>query len=398
VPDHRDLLAKPRLMLACRPRDPVDLPRRVTGRFRRACRAGTAPYDIICDVTSQPEEAVFLRACRREPVPYTPVWYMRQAGRSLPEYRKARARTSMLTACATPDLITEITLQPVRRYAVDAAILFSDIVVPLKAIGIDLDIKPGVGPVIADPIRDAAGVDRLRPLEPGDVPYVTEAIGALMGELGGTPLIGFAGGPFTLASYLIEGGPSKNHERTRALMYGNPAMWHALLARLADITTAFLQVQVEAGAAAVQLFDSWVGVLSPGDYASAVLPHSRRIFDAMDGLGVPRIHFGVGTGELLRLMGEAGADVVGVDWRVGLDEAARRVDAGKALQGNLDPALLLAPWPVLEQRVRQVLVQGRVAEGHVFNLGHGVLPQTDPDVLARVTDLVHEASARAIKS
>jgi uroporphyrinogen decarboxylase len=220
----------------------------------------------------------------------------------------------------------------------------------------------------------------------------------LVAELGGTPLIGFAGAPFTLASYLIEGGPSKNHERTRALMYGNPAMWHTLLARLADITTAFLRVQVEAGAAAVQLFDSWVGVLSPGDYASAVLPHTRRIFDALDGLDVPRIHFGVGTGELLRLMGEAGADVIGVDWRVGLDEAASRVDAGKALQGNLDPALLLAPWPVLEQRVRQVLDQGRVAEGHVFNLGHGVLPQTDPDALARVTDLVHEASARAVKS
>jgi uroporphyrinogen decarboxylase len=226
------------------------------------------------------------------------------------------------------------------------------------------------------------------------VQYVADAVTMLVAELGATPLIGFAGAPFTLASYLIEGGPSKNHERTRALMYGNPAMWHALLARLADITIAFLRVQVEAGAAAVQLFDSWVGVLSPGDYVSAVLPHSKRILGALSGLGVPRIHFGVGTGELLRLMGDAGADVVGVDWRVGLDEAARRVDAGKALQGNLDPALLLAPWPVLAERVRQVLEQGRVAEGHVFNLGHGVLPQTDPAVLARVTDLVHEASAR----
>jgi uroporphyrinogen decarboxylase len=227
------------------------------------------------------------------------------------------------------------------------------------------------------------------------VPYITDAVRALVAELGATPLIGFAGAPFTLASYLIEGGPSKNHERTRALMYGNPAMWHALLDRLAGITAAFLRVQVDAGAAAVQLFDSWVGALSPDDYRSAVLPHSQRIFDAMTGLDVPRIHFGVGTGELLRLMGEAGADVVGVDWRVGLDEAARRVEAGKALQGNLDPAVLLAPWPVVEQRVRQVLAQGRVAEGHVFNLGHGVLPQTDPGVLARVTDLVHEASARA---
>jgi len=346
-------------------------------------------------VTGPSQESLFLRACRREPVPATPVWFMRQAGRSLPEYRAVRDRYSMLAACTTADVIAALTLQPLRRFQVDAAILFSDIVVPLQAVGLDIDIKPGVGPVTAQPFRGEEDVSRLRDLEPGDVPYVTEAVTILVKELGATPLIGFAGAPFTLASYLIEGGPSKNHERTRALMYGNPALWHALLARLADITTAFLRVQVEAGAAAVQLFDSWVGVLSPGDYASAVLPHSRRIFDALAGLGVPRIHFGVGTGELLRQMAEAGADVIGVDWRVALDEAARRVDAGRALQGNLDPALLLAPWPVLEQRVRQVIDQGRVAEGHVFNLGHGVLPQTDPAVLARVTDLVHEASARA---
>jgi uroporphyrinogen decarboxylase len=348
-------------------------------------------------VTAGPGESLFLRACRREPVPATPVWYMRQAGRSLPEYRAVRDRYSMVAACTTADVIAELTLQPLRRFAADAAILFSDIVVPLRAVGLDIDIKPGVGPVTAEPFRAEGDVSRLRDLEPGDVPFITDAVTTLVAELGATPLIGFAGAPFTLASYLIEGGPSKNHERTRALMYGNPAMWHALLGRLADITTAFLRIQVAAGATAVQLFDSWVGVLSPGDYASAVLPHSRRIFDALAGLGVPRIHFGVGTSELLRLMGAAGADVVGVDWRVGLDEAARRVDAGKALQGNLDPALLLAPWPVLEPRVRQVLDQGRVAEGHVFNLGHGVLPQTDPGVLARVTDFVHEASAWAVK-
>jgi len=346
-------------------------------------------------VTSPTQESPFLRACRREPVPYTPVWFMRQAGRSLPEYRAARDGMPMMAACTRADVITEITLQPLRRYPVDAAILFSDIVVPLRAVGVDIDIEPGIGPVIDKPFRGAEDLSRLRALEPGDVPYITDAVRTLVAELGPTPLIGFAGAPFTLASYLIEGGPSKNHERTRALMYGNPAMWHALLDRLADITAAFLRIQVDAGAAAVQLFDSWVGVLSPDDYLSAVLPHSRRIFDAVAGLGVPRIHFGVGTGELLRLMGEAGADVVGVDWRVGLDEAARRVEAGKALQGNLDPAVLLAPWPVIEQRVRQVLAQGRVAEGHVFNLGHGVLPQTDPGALARVTDLVHEASARA---
>jgi len=346
-------------------------------------------------VTAPLQESLFLRACRREPVPATPVWFMRQAGRSLPEYRAVRGRLSMLKACTTADVITELTLQPLRRFAADAAILFSDIVVPLRAVGLDIDIKPGVGPVTGKPFRGEQDLSRLRALEPGDVPYVTDAVRMLVAELGATPLIGFAGAPFTLASYLIEGGPSKNHERTRALMYGNPATWHALLDRLAGITAAFLRVQVAAGAAAVQVFDSWVGVLSPDDYRSAVLPHSRRVFDAMAGLGVPRIHFGVGTGELLRLMGEAGADVVGVDWRVGLDEAARRVEAGKALQGNLDPAVLLAPWPVVEQRVRQVLVQGRVAEGHVFNLGHGVLPETDPGTLARVTDLVHEASARA---
>ena len=346
-------------------------------------------------MTAPLQESLFLRACRREPVPATPVWFMRQAGRSLPEYRAVRDRLSMLKACTTADVITELTLQPRRRFAVDAAILFSDIVVPLRAVGLDIDIKPGIGPVIGTPFRGEEDLSRLRALAPGDVPYITDAVRALVAELGATPLIGFAGAPFTLASYLIEGGPSKNHERTRALMYGNPAMWHALLDRLADITTAFLRVQVDAGAAAVQLFDSWVGVLTPDDYRSAVLPHSKRIFDAMAGLGVPRIHFGVGTGELLRLMGEAGADVVGVDWRVGLDEAARRVEAGKALQGNLDPAVLLAPWPVVEQRVRHVLARGRVAEGHVFNLGHGVLPQTDPGALARVADLVHEASARA---
>ena len=327
-------------------------------------------------------------------MPYTPVWYMRQAGRSLPEYRKVREGVPMLTACATPELVVEITMQPVRRYGVDAAIFFSDIVVPLKAIGVDLDIKPGVGPVVEAPIRDHAGLAVLRPLEPDDVPYVTESVRALVGELGGTPLIGFAGAPFTLASYLIEGGPSKNHDNTKAMMYGEPELWHALMERLSEITLAFLRLQVEAGASAVQLFDSWVGAVAPEDYREFVLPHTSRIFAGLAELGVPRIHFGVGTGELLGLLGEAGADVVGVDWRVPLDEAAVRVGAGKALQGNLDPAVLLAPWEVVERRARDVLTRGRVAEGHVFNLGHGVLPATDPDQLARLTDLVHEASAR----
>jgi len=347
-------------------------------------------------VTGAPEGSLFLRACRREPVEATPVWFMRQAGRSLPEYRAVRDRLSMLAACTTADVIAELTLQPLRRFAVDAAILFSDIVVPLRAVGLDIDIKPGVGPVTAQPFRSDADVAKLRNLEPGDVPFITDAITMLVAELRDTPLIGFAGAPFTLASYLIEGGPSKNHERTRALMYGDPAMWHALLGRLADITISFLRIQVNAGASAIQLFDSWVGAVSPDDYRHAILPHTSRIFAALGSAGVPRIHFGVGTGELLGLMGEAGADVIGIDWRIPLDEAVRRVEPGKALQGNLDPAILLAPWEVIEERTRDVLARGRTAEGHVFNLGHGVLPETDPDVLARLTDLVHAESAHAL--
>jgi uroporphyrinogen decarboxylase len=321
---------------------------------------------------------------------------MRQAGRSLPEYHRLREGISMLDSCTRPELITEITMQPVRRYEVDAAILYSDIVVPLRAIGVDVDIKPGVGPVVGEPVRTAADLVRLRALDPAEVPYVTEAVQLLLPELAGRPLIGFVGGPFTLASYLVEGGPSKNHDKTKALMYGDPELWHALLGRLADLTISFLQIQVAAGASAIQVFDSWVGAVSPDDYRHAILPHTSRIFGALEASGVPRIHFGVGTGELLGLMGEAGADVVGVDWRIPLDEAVRRVEPGKALQGNLDPAILLAPWEVVEERTLDVLARGRTAEGHVFNLGHGVLPQTNPDVLARLTDLVHRASAESI--
>jgi uroporphyrinogen decarboxylase len=339
-------------------------------------------------------ESPFLLACRRRPVPRTPVWFMRQAGRALPEYLRLREGVPMLEACARADMIVEITMQPMRRYGVDAAIFFSDIVVPLKAIGIDLDIKPGVGPVIADPIRDAAGLEALRPLEPGDVPYVTEAVQGLVGELGATPLIGFAGAPFTLASYLIEGGPSKNHEKTKAMMLGAPELFAALMDRLADLTAAFMRTQVEAGASAVQLFDSWAGALSPQDYERHVLPHSAKVLAALADLGVPRIHFGVGTGELLPLMAAAGADVVGVDWRVPLDEASRRIGPDYAVQGNLDPAVMFAPWPVIETRVREVLDEGARTPGHIFNLGHGVTPDMDPDRLARVVELVHEVSAR----
>lgn len=341
-------------------------------------------------------DSAFMRAARREPVPHTPVWFMRQAGRSLPEYLKVREGIPMLESCMQPDLVKEITLQPVRRHKVDAAIFFSDIVVPLKAVGIDVDIKPGVGPVIADPIRTHADLQRLRPLEPDDMPYITEAVGLLVDELGPTPLIGFAGAPFTLASYLVEGGPSKSHEKTKAMMYGQPELWAALVDRLADITAGFLKIQIEAGASAVQLFDSWVGALAPDDYRRSVMPASTKVFDAVAPYGVPRIHFGVGTGELLGLMGQAGADVVGVDWRVPLNVAAQRVGPGKALQGNLDPAVLYAPTHAVETKAREVLhaAQALGDSGHIFNLGHGVMPSMDPDALTRLVAFVHESTAR----
>jgi uroporphyrinogen decarboxylase len=317
---------------------------------------------------------------------------MRQAGRSLPEYREIRAGTPMLESCRRPDLVCEITLQPVRRHRVDAAILFSDIVVPLAAAGVDLDIVPGTGPVVAKPVASLADVEAIPRLAPEQVDYVAEAIRLLRPELGATPLIGFAGAPFTLASYLVEGGPSRTHAKTKALMYGAPDVWHALCARLAEITLAFLRVQVTAGVAAVQLFDSWVGALSEADYRRYVQPHSAIVLKAL--AGVPRIHFGVGTAELLTAMGEAGADVVGVDWRTPLDIASTRIGPDKAVQGNLDPCTLFAPAEVIEAEVRRVLEEGRAAPGHVFNLGHGVLPETDPGVLTRVVDLVHEISER----
>ena len=339
-------------------------------------------------------DSAFLRACRGEAVPHTPVWFMRQAGRSLPEYLKIREGIPMLDSCMMPELVKEITLQPVRRHGVDAAIYFSDIMVPLKAIGVDLDIKPGIGPVVANPIRDRAGLAQLRALEPDDVAFVTEAIGLLVAELGATPLIGFAGAPYTLASYLVEGGPSKNHEHTKALMYGDPELWQDLLDLLAQITAGFLKVQIEAGVSAVQVFDSWVGALAPNDYRRYVMPSSAKVFDAVAGYGVPRIHFGVGTGELLGLMGDAGADVVGVDWRVPLDEAARRVAPGKALQGNLDPTLLFAPEAAVRAKADEVLEAAAASgRGHVFNLGHGVLPSTDPTALTKLVAYVHERSA-----
>lgn len=321
---------------------------------------------------------------------------MRQAGRSLPEYRAVRGGGSILDAIRTPELAAEITMQPVRRYGVDAAILYSDIVVPVAAIGFGVDVVPGVGPVVERPFAGEADLARLRPLEPEeDTPYVLETVRLLAGELP-VPLIGFAGAPFTVASYLIEGRPSRTYARTKTLMHADPDLWHRLLARLADLAIASLRSQVDAGAAAVQLFDSWAGALSPPDYARFVLPHSARVLGALAELGVPRIHFGVGTGELLTLMGEAGADVVGVDWRVPIDTARARVGPGRALQGNLDPAICLAPWEVVAEQARDVLRRNGGHPGHVFNLGHGVLPETDPGILERVVELVHtEGTVRA---
>src|SRR6478752_6238250 len=332
-------------------------------------------------VQTHPSDSLLVRAARRQAVERTPVWFMRQAGRSLPEYREARAGTPMLEACRTPDLVTEITLQPVRRHGVDAAIFFVDIVA-------------GTGPVVAKPIRTRADLDRLPELTPDQVPDIAESVRRIAAALGGTPLIGFAGAPFTLASYLVEGGPSRNHENTKALMYGDPELWHDLCARLAQIAGAFLRVQAQAGASVVQLFDSWVGALPLVDYERYVQPHSATALAAVADLGVPRIHFGVGTGELLPAMGAAGAEVVGVDFRVSLTDAVRRLGPEYAVQGNLDPATLFAPWPAVEEQVRRIVTEGRSAPGHIFNLGHGVLPETDPEVLTRVVELVHEASSR----
>ncbi len=340
-----------------------------------------------------PDSPYLAAAAGRVPA-RTPVWFMRQAGRSLPEYRALRANHRMLDACFDAELVCEITLQPIRRHHLDAAILFSDIVVPLRGAGIDLDIVPDVGPVIASPIRTAADVARIGVLDRAAVQPVSQAVSLLVGALGEVPLIGFAGAPFTLASYLVEGGPSKHHERTKAMMLADPSTWHALMTALTDITIAFLRLQVDAGVDAIQVFDSWAGTLSLTDYRELVLPHSTRVFEAMAGAGIPMTHFGVGTAELLGAMGEAGATVVGVDWRTTLSDAATRIRPGTALQGNLDPVVLMAGWDIVEARARAVVEDGRAAvaagaAGHIFNLGHGVMPATDPGVLTDLVALVH---------
>jgi uroporphyrinogen decarboxylase len=324
---------------------------------------------------------------------------MRQAGRSLPEYRAARGEGSILSAIADASLAAELTLQPVRRYGVDAAILFSDIVVPLHAIGFGVEVEAGRGPVVAEPFRGEADLARVRAYEPSvDAPYVAKAAQLVARELAGSgvALIGFAGAPFTVASYMVEGGPSRTFARVKTLMHGESALWERLCERLSAMAVASLRDQIRAGAQAVQLFDSWAGSLSPDEYARFALPAVRSVIDGVADLGAPVILFGVGTGELLGLMGTSGAQVVGVDWRVPLDEARRRVGTGVAVQGNLDPALCLAPWEVVEEATTDVLTRAADGSGtgHVFNLGHGVLPETDPAILGEVVDLVHEKTAR----
>jgi uroporphyrinogen decarboxylase len=331
----------------------------------------------------------FLAACRSEPHDTVPVWFMRQAGRALPEYRALRGEGSILDAIRQPELATEITIQPVRRYGVDAAVLYSDIVVPVAAIGFGVDIAPGTGPVVERPFRSRADLDRLRSLDAeADTPYVLSTVAAVVAELD-VPLIGFAGAPFTVASYLIEGKPSRDYLKTKALMLEDPVLFGDLLERLAHLAADSITSQVGAGAAAFQLFDSWAGALAPAHYERHVLPHSRTVFERCASLGVPGIHFGVNTGELLGLMAAAGADVVGVDWRVPLSVARTRVPAGVALQGNLDPAVCLGPWDAVAAEVRAVLAENGGHPGHVFNLGHGVMPELDPAVLERVVELVH---------
>jgi uroporphyrinogen decarboxylase len=330
-----------------------------------------------------------IRAYRGDRPETLPVWFMRQAGRSLPEYRELRVGTKMLDACLDPELASEITLQPVRRHHVDAGIFFSDIVVPIKLAGVDVEIVPGRGPVLASPIRTAADVAALRPLDPAALAPIAAGVARTVAQLGTTPLIGFAGAPFTLAAYLVEGGPSKDHLRARTLMHADPDTWDALLTWAADVTGAFFRAQVLAGASAVQLFDSWVGSLSAADYEARVAPFSARVIEQVADLGVPVVHFGVGTGELLPLLLQTGADVIGVDDRITLAEASRRLGGGVPLQGNINPAFLAAPWPVLERHVLEVIESGRAAPSHVLNLGHGVPPDTDPDVLTRIVELAH---------
>jgi uroporphyrinogen decarboxylase len=339
----------------------------------------------------------FLRACRREPVDVTPIWFMRQAGRYMAEYRALRAKHTLLELCKNPELAMQVTLQPVHAHKVDAAILFADILLPLEPMGAPFEFAKGEGPVIHTPVRDRAAVERLRVIDPEEgLGYVLEAIKLLRKELDGkTPLIGFAGAPFTLASYLIEGGKSSSYALTKRLMYNEPETWNLLMSKFSEVVRRYLQAQIKAGANAVQLFDSWVGALSPTDYEEYILPHVSFILKDLEKSGVPVIHFGTDTATLLELQKRAGGTVIGVDWRTPLDQAIARLGTDVAVQGNLDPLLLGAPSELLGRRVDDILQRASAASGHIFNLGHGILPDTDPDMVKFVVERVHSYQKRA---
>ena len=337
-----------------------------------------------------------LAACRRQPADCTPVWFMRQAGRCLADYRKLRERYDILTLTRTPDLCAQVTRMPVDVLGVDGAVLYADIMLPLYGMGVPFSIDPGVGPIVHAPVRDRAAVDALRIVEASSAtPELFETIRLLRSELGGkAALIGFAGAPYTVASYLIEGRPSRDHARAKSLLYGDPALWHRLMETLTEVTIRYLRAQVAAGVQVVQLFDSWMGDLGRREYQRHVLPHTQRIFAAVRQEGVPTIHFGTGTVGLLEQMAAAGSDLVSVDWRVPLDEAWQRIGPGKGIQGNLDPAVLLAPMEVVREQAGEVLAAAGGRAGHIFNLGHGVLPDSPSDHLRRLVDFVHEETAR----
>jgi uroporphyrinogen decarboxylase len=344
-------------------------------------------------LTQSLENSVFMRACRREPVPYTPIWLMRQAGRYMPEYRAVRAETSFLKLCKTPSLAAEVTVTAAERLGVDAAIIFADILLILEPMGADLEFADGEGPVIHNPVRKPSDVDRLRQLEDASaLDFVNEAIRqtrqALKPDI---PLLGFSGAPFTLASYLTEGGGSRNYVHTKRLMYNDSGAWHTMMSLISNSLVKYLNAQIEAGAQAVQLFDSWVGCLSPDDYREFVLPHTRNVIQNITS-GAPVIHFGTGTAALLELMREAGGDVIGLDWRVRLDEAWQRVGHDVAVMGNLDPVSLFANREVLRVQAKRVLDQAEGRAGHIFNLGHGILPETPVENVIALVDMVHEAT------
>ena len=337
---------------------------------------------------------LFLKACRRQPVPRTPVWFMRQAGRYMKEYRELRARYSLLELCQTPELAARITLQPVERLGVDAAIIFADLLLPAQAMGMKLEFVEGEGPALSDPVRTAEAVRKLRAVKDGELSYVGDTIGIVRRELQGKiPVIGFSGAPFTVASYMIEGGASRNFVFTKQMMYQQPELWHELMGKLTGVLSDFLRSQAAAGADALQIFDSWVGCLSPEDYRRYVLPHSQRLLRNVTSEKAPVIHFGTGTATLLELMREAGGDVIGVDWRIGLQDAWQRVGHDTAIQGNLDPVVLFGPMEKLREQVENILRAARGHPGHIFNLGHGILPGTPVENVRAVVEMVHNFPA-----